>query len=164
MGRNATWTNEDGLVVGFGTRTVESERAAVLSVSGQRGEYVLDFTYDDLPDTADKSADFSYIPLPSGAIIEDATIVATTTFAGGTSYDVGLYENGSTDAIDADGIFDAVLLAEINAGDLASSHGGTNSGAVNGTTLTTDAKVVVAATGTFTAGAAKLIITYRIPA
>ena len=162
MSSENVWQNNDGLEVRFGTRSAENERAGVTRISGNKGELVLTFNYDDLPGGSDVSGNTSYGTLPAGAIVTDAYVTASTAFAGGTSYDIGLQQLDGSTAIDVDGLFDAVTLAEVNAGDSARGHGGTNSGVLLDQPLAAAAQVVASATGSFTAGTAKLVIEFTV--
>ena len=164
MSRDTYWLNDDGLSVGFGTRIAENQRSGVTSVTGNKAELVLTFNYDDLPGGTDVSSDGSYGTIPAGAVITDSYVQATTDFAGGTSYDIGLQQLDGSTAINVDGLFDAVTLAQINAGDSARGHGGTDSGALLDSALAAEAQVVASATGSFTAGTAKLVIEYTLVA
>ena len=99
--------------------------------------------------------------IPQGAYILSARFQTIVAFAGGTSYDIGLYDAAGA-AIDADGLFDALLVAEINAvnewadsSDFTGALVGVDAG------LTADAYLVAAATGTFTAGKGRVLIEYR---
>lgn len=138
----------------------ETEYNAVEHTFGQESKIKYHFTYDDLPTY---QSNFVF-PIPENAVLTEASFQVITAFAGGTSYDIGLETGDGTD-IDADGLWDALVLADINAADefsLSSGHGGTNSGALlnNGSLITADAYLLVAATGTFTAGEAEVVITY----
>ena len=154
------WTNDDGIQVQFGpqdTHTVGDTLAPVRRM-------VVDLDYSNLPTfTADLNNDGTnngfavdaYIP--AGAFITNAYIVVSTAFAGGTSYNLGLYQADGT-VIDADGIDAGVLLAA-----LAANKAVVCNGALVGGTATVGAEdgyLVVAATGTFTAGEGKLVIEY----
>ncbi len=162
----AQWQNDDGLTVRFGqdqARETKSLMAPAAGVGPVR-YMVVDINFDDLPTfTTDLNNDgtnngFSdqdaYIP--TGSYIKSASLIVETAFAGGTSYNIGLY-NAAGSAIDADGIDAGVATAAL-AADLAVACDGA---LVGGTALvTSDAYLVVAATGTFTAGKAKLVIEY----
>jgi len=156
-----TWTNDDGLVVQFGTRTSEDKRGGVVSTAGNVEEMVVDFAYDDLPDG---STDGSYTTIPSGAMILDAYFEVTAAFVGGTSYDIDLVDTaGSAIGSGEDKLFDALVTADINAigeRNSARTHGGTNSGNALDTELASAGMLKAAATGTFTAGAGRMVIRY----
>ena len=162
----AQWQNDDGLTVRFGqdqARETKSLMAPPVGVGPVR-YMVCDLNYDDLPTyTTDLNNDgtkngFSdqdaYIP--SGSYITRAWIIVETAFASGTSYNIGLYQQSGT-VIDADGIDAAVAVAA-----LAANQAVDCDGQLVGTQdlLTADAYLVVAATGTFTAGKAKIVIEY----
>lgn len=140
-----------------GRRDTEDKKAGVVGDNGREKTLVIDFSYDDLPDP-DGRKDNHYIP--AGSIIEKARLQTITGFTGGTSYNIGLEESDGT-AIDADGIDAAVAAAAISAADETVFCDGA---LIQATTPTTkDGYVVVAATGTFTAGKARLTITYTTP-
>ena len=87
--------------------------------------------------------------------MKSASLFATTTLVGGTSIDLG-FKTAAGGAIDADGIVAAATQAEINAGHVCD-------GADIGTVISAsdDAYVSVSAVaGSFSAGAAKLVIEY----
>ena len=150
---------------GLGVRNHYGERKIVDKFGGQVStslnvkevEWV--FSYDDLPSAVSGGYMEAYIP--KGAVILSAKMVALVAFAGGTSYDIGLEQNGGT-AIDADGLFDGVAVANLNVVNEWADSGG-HTGALVGSTvgLTHDGFLLVVATGTFTAGKAKLVVEYR---
>ncbi len=162
----AQWQNDDGLTVRFGqdqARETQSLMAAPVGVGPVR-YMVVDINYDDLPTfTTDLNNDgtnngFSdqdaYIP--AGSYIRDAYVIVETAFAGGTDYDIGLYDKTGS-ALDAVGIDEAVLLASLAANEVHVCDGANVGGTI---TEASDAYLVVAETGTFTAGKAKLVIEY----
>ena len=140
----------------FGTREVEDKLPSVYE--GSAGEEVLEvvFSYDDLPVSGLDNANLS---IPANAWIKDATLRVVTAFAGGTSYDIGLEQEDGT-VIDADGIDAAVALTAIDAvGETVACDGAlvANTAGIG----TAAGLVVIAETGTFTAGKAILRITYE---
>lgn len=141
----------------FGKRDIEDKAPTLYETPG-RGERVMEvtFSYDDLPVV---SADDNLIlQIPANSWIKEAQLRVHTAFAGGTSYDIGLTEPDGT-AIDADGIDAAVALTAIDAaGETVSCDG-----ALVGNTAGIGAaagQIVVAATGTFTAGKATLRVVF----
>ncbi len=140
----------------YGAREIEDVLGS--QYAGSNGVNVLShtFSFDDLPVA---SLDEANLGLPANAYIVSARLRVLTAFAGGTSYLIGLEEaDGST--IDADGISGAALaLTEMDAiGDSVAL-----TGALVGLLVgigTAAGKVVVAATGTYTAGKAVLEIEY----
>lgn len=163
MAKANYWENDDGLVVGFGTRVSEGKRGGNVRTSGEKDQYVVEFSYDDLPEGgALVDADGSYVRLPDNALVLDAYLEVLEAFAGGTSYDIGLDEADGT-AIDVDGLWDDLVLADINAvgeRSVARAHGGTNSGTLLDAAITDPAVLIVTATGTFTAGRARVVVEY----
>ena len=166
MAVNEIFENADGLQVRFGTEAsgYSRKKAGKVSTSGAMEALTVDFTYDKLPTfTSDLNNDGTLngfnigdAGLPDGAHITKATLMVTVAFAGGTSYNIGTYTVAGS-AIDADGIDAAIALTAIDAvGDVILCDGAQ----VGGTLLTADGYLVVAATGTFTAGAAKLVVEY----
>lgn len=161
-----TWTNEDGLQVPFGQDQARETKSIMAEpvTNGPLKYMVVDINYNDLPtftadlnnDGTNEAFDDNDGYIPAGSFITDAYLIVETAFAGGTSYNIGTY-NKAGSAIDADGIDAAVATAAL-AANLAVVCNGAQ---VRTTTLiTADAYLVVAATGTFTAGKAKLIIEY----
>jgi len=146
-----------GVLNHYGARSTDESRGGRVSTGTRLKQIVYKFSYSDLPGG---SADEIKAYIPAGSYIADVYVRASTTFAGGTSYDIGLEQSDGSTAINADGIFDALTLAELNVGDKASEHAGTDSGALVAQELTVDGYLVVTATGTFTAGEAELVIEY----
>jgi len=162
MSREAT-TGRGGVFSHFGPRTTDEKRGGVHDAGGRKKQVVYKFSYDDLPRG---STDLANVEIPIGAVITDAYWKTTTVFAGGTGYDVGL-ESSAQAAIDADGLWDAIVLTEIDATPgaaliSASVHTGTNSGVLIGQHLTVAAQLMVVANGTFTAGEATVTIEYIV--
>lgn len=171
----ADFTNKDGLTRHYGPQTPRDKAYQVVSVGGGIKQLVVDFSYDDLPgfdaDAGGGSTPDSFseaIPyIPAGATILDATFLVCDAFAGGTSYTVGTYSKAGA-AIDADGIFTgtALALANIDAdGDVVTPDGVDvvkTSGTFDGSAVDTanDAYLVVAASGSFTDGQARMVITF----
>jgi len=160
------WTNDDGLQVPFGQDQARETKSLMAKVSeqGVKRQMLVDINFDDLPTfTADLNNDGtrngfsdSDAYIPAGSYITDAYLIVETAFAGGTSYDIGLYDLAGV-AIDLDGIDAGVLTAALAANLAVACNGAL----VKGTALvTSDAYLVVAATGTFTAGKMKLVIEY----
>ena len=94
--------------------------------------------------------------IPAGAFITNAYIVVTTAFTGGTSYDIGTYKADGT-VIDANGIDAAVAVADMVANKAIVCDGASVGGVI---TYADDAYVVIAATGDYDTGEAKLVIEY----
>lgn len=141
----------------FNSREIEDVLPS--KYAGSDGINVLSHTYsfDDLPVAGEDEA---ILRIPANARIVKATLRIITAFAGGTSYLIGLEQPDGT-TIDADGISGAaLLLAEMDAvGDVVALTGALVNLLVG--IGANDGQVVVAATGTFTAGKAVLEIEYE---
>lgn len=140
----------------YGTRDIEDVLPS--KYIQDHGEEVLEYTfsYDDLP-TYGKDA--AILKIPANARIKSATLTVITAFAGGTSYNLGLYDEDGN-VIDADGIDAGVLTAAIDAvGETVACDGAlvANTAGIG----TTAGQLVVAATGTYTAGKARLRVVYE---
>lgn len=161
MSKASSWTNDDGLVVGFGTRTAEDLRGGETNTLGTLEEMVIEFNYDDLPDG---STDGSYGTIPANALVQDAFFETLDTFAGGTDYNIDLVDTAGT-AIGSgtDKLWDALVLADINAigeRSVSSTHGGTNSGNALNVALASAGMLKLTANGTFTSGKGRIVIRY----
>lgn len=121
------------------------------------------FSYNDLPTSG---TDKLIQTLPAGSIPLEAYFQVITAFAGGTSYDIDFVDSaGSAIGTGSDKLWDALLLAEIDSSEVAaalasSTHTGTNSGDALAVKLASAGQLKVAATGTFTAGEARILVKY----
>lgn len=156
----------DGVYRRYGKpRDTSSMPGEVQTYSAGRRALEMDFEFNDYPDfTADLDADGTDdgwsgndVFIPAGSYITSAYLIVETAFAGGTSYNIGLYEADGT-AIDADGIDAAVAVADMNTADVVVCNGALVGGAV--TIGADDAYVKAVPTGTYTAGKAKLVIEF----
>lgn len=140
----------------YGPRDSEDKLPALIKTEGYTKQMVVDFNYDDLPTYSADGA--MVLEIPADSLIVSSKLHVKTAAAGGTSYNIGLYESDST-VIDADGLDAAVATAA-----LTEDAWIVNDGALVGATIGAAAgQVVVAATGTFTAGSYRLIIEYIQP-
>lgn len=85
MTRKTTWSNPDGLVVGFGPNFPERQDGAVLAQEGSEFKQAkLHITYQStLGSTGAK------IPVPAGSLVRFVYIKVNTNWAGGTSLAFG---------------------------------------------------------------------------
>jgi len=173
MARGNTWTNSDGLGVGFGTHTADNNVPAVFKSSDGKVTVTAEFTLADLPDTfAAANRSPQEVVIPRGSVITEAflhTMVAPTSAGGTATLDVGLW--GTNDVVDvADGIVADASITEMGAigaalrcdGALILDAATTQASA--GATANSD--VVIAAsyeTQAFTAGVVRLVLTYIPP-
>ncbi len=101
--------------------------------------------------------------VPKDSVILSAKIQVLTGFVGGTSYDIGGYDSAGS-AINADGLFDALLVAAINVdNDWVDSSDYTGADVNANHAITADYYPVTAAAGTFTAGRGLLIVEFTPP-
>jgi len=156
-----TSAGRGGVQTHYGTRAVDETNGGQVNTGGKVKQITYKFSYDDLPGGG---TDALRAYIPAGAIVVDAYFNTTTTFAGGTDYNIGLEQSDGSTAIDADGLFDALILADIDAtvagALMASLHAGTNSGVLCGQRIAVDGYLVVLANGTFTAGEAEIVLEY----
>lgn len=158
MGRQAYWTNADGLVVGFGTRTIETNSATAVSQGGARQQVVVSIVGGSGILDSDVSAQLIYgAIIPANALLESAKLFVTTAFVGVSAVlDIGTYLASTGAAVDDDGIDVAIATAT-----LADNAVIACDGALIGTVLASDQKVGVSFdTAAFTAGQANLVIEY----
>ena len=171
MSREATWTNSDGLVVGFGTHSVDNDVAAVRGGT----EKTLEVEYD-LATLSDTFAATNVKPqdviIPRGSVFVEGYLTTLVAATGSSStLDIGTWGvNASTPVVDdADGLVADVTIAEMTSigevhvldGALIATAGTTAAGAIS------DSDVVIAPsyeTSAFTAGRVRLTVKYIVPA
>jgi len=146
-----SWTNADGLTVLMHEEQGNVREGGASAVSPMKHLII------DLDLTEDRAVQANDAAIPAGSWIKSASLVVTTAAAGGTSINFGLADAAGA-AIDADGIDAAVATAEL-ADNLAVPCDGALVGGTAGVGAA-DAYVTTANTGTFTAGAVKLVIEY----
>lgn len=118
MARGNTWTNSDGLVVGFGTHSLDDNVGAV--TQGANGIVTIrkEIELADLVDTyAAANTPPQEVTIPRGSTILRAVIqtVEAAVSSGGGTLDLGTWTKGkATDVVDdADGIVADVTVAEM---------------------------------------------------
>jgi hypothetical protein len=151
MTRKSTWTNADGLVVGFGPNYAERNVAGVLETDGVVKEARLAITHQSSGANVD---------LPAGSVVLEVVMKVGTAWVGGTDVQLG-------DGTDADGWISATQGAVANltagatiraAGAYAIGDAATNRGL--GKVYAAADTLDVAFTGTFTAGTADVFVRY----
>lgn len=161
MARESTWTNSDGLRVGFGTRTTETTVGAEPRIGGYRQQVVIEIRGQDLADS-DVARQLAYgVTIPADSLLESAKLYVTTAFAGATAVmDIGTYNASSGAAVDDDGVDSAVAVASLTDNAVIACDG-----AQIGTVLANDVKIGVSYdTAAFTAGLATLVVEYVLEA
>lgn len=177
MARQNTWTNSDGLVVGYGTHTVDNQVPAVTGEVGSPVKYMtMVITGTGLEDIGSLTAASLY---PQGAIIrrgsriQRATLVVTEAFSTGSSptLTIGTVKWDAVGTVDdLDGIDATIAATAIDTvGEVVACDGalvGATSGVTTvGATSNSDVRVVAGyATAAFTTGKAILTIEYVEPA
>lgn len=152
-----------------------------VSTLGNTVEVVYNFDYLNLP--VESAVDSLVHTIPAGALIRKCYLVVTTAFADGTSIEVGTATPAGV-AVDVDGLITPAqgAVANLTAGAVISGRGaqvvdayaadglasgdadGVYAAGATGPIANVASQVRVTATGTFTAGAAKLIVEYTTAA
>ncbi len=161
MSREATWTNSDGLSVGFGPLDSVNQNSATVRTQGniEVQQYVVEF--DNLPTDAVSAVSSKAVAIPARSVIQRATLTVTEAWVGGTNIDFGLMDVDGTD-IDDDGLDVAVLVSVMNViGDVVQMNGALVGGILD--IGSADGYLVTVTTGTYTAGKAILMIEYVRP-
>lgn len=159
MSRSNTWTNTDGLVVGFGSRDSHNVADSAVHTKGRMKIAETRIDHSTIAGLATATAPGSKaFAIPAGAQIVRSTFAVLEAFDALTTFVVGTKgSDGVTE--DANGLHDAVALAEVDAvGDV---HVG--DGAQIGSIAVTDEALYVSLdiTGTVpTVGEAVLTIEY----
>lgn len=173
MSRGNTWTNSDGLVVGFGTHSEDNDVPGVATTSGVYKQMVLEIVGVDVIETVtDATIPPQAAQIKRGSWINKATILVTEAFTGTGTIDIGTWGRGTlaTPAVDVDDGIDANIdidgagvMGAI--GDTVECDGALVSGAVAvGETSNSDCVISVHwTTAVPTAGRAQLVIDYMEP-
>lgn len=170
MARNATWTNSDGLVVGFGTHTNDNDVAGVVG-SGAAKTMVVELkdatALEAVGSVTTASINPQSVMLPRGSRILEASFTVTTAFATSASgtLEIGTHSAAAVDD-DPNGIDDAVAVTALDAVGATVACNGALVGGVTtaGAASTSDVHVTFAyGTGVFTAGAGVLTLRYIEP-
>lgn len=161
MARSSIWVNDDGLVVGFGTRDTQNTQSGPYKTEGLIKEIVTKVYDASTLEATDTAAMQGYeVPIPANAIIESSELVVDTAFTsdGSAALNIGVKSKSGT-AIDADGINTAIPLMALTAGAVIPADG-----ALVGASVGSEPAYVYFTydTAAFTAGAATLFVRYRL--
>ncbi len=156
------WTNEDGLVVRFGT-----DRAAVMpggsTSEGVHKTLVHKFAFGDVANTDTAAPNPHEAFLPADSVMTRATLYVTTGFVGTNAVlDIGLKLAAGTNT-DDDGIDSAIAVTALNAiGDTIICNGDLIVDSDLTAVRFTAAQYIMTTwdTAAFTAGAATLVVEY----
>src|SRR5574343_1075622 len=163
-----------GVQVHYGARATNGKYGAKFSSDTNEKTVEWVFSYDDLPGPGTSSMQ---AVIPAYAKLLSCYIEVLEPFTGGTSYDIGLQQDGGTE-IENDGLFDELPIASINARGKIVKGGGallpastvdtSDTGAAGDVVSTAMVSIganagelKVAATGSFTGGKARLILKYK---
>lgn len=168
MPRGNTWTNSDGLIVGFGTHSSDNGVPAEDAGNGSTKVVRLLVTGTLVPDTvAAANLAPQSVLIKRGSRITRAYFEVITAFTSGGSatLDLGTFSPAAA-ADDADGIDAAIALTAIDtAGEIVACDGALVGGTV-AAGATSDTDVIVAPsynTAAFTAGLGMLVVEYVEP-
>lgn len=170
MTRATTWTNSDGLVVGFGRNFAERKDGGVVKTEGGTKEARLQVTWES---TFGESG--AYIQLPLNVRVTDIYFEVTTPWASSDSGTLAIGHD-EADTADVDAFFTTTALAAAAltpagkriAGDGVYVKAGTDTTAVRVPAVLTDSfddatkgvKVFFTKTNNFTAGEGTLVVQY----
>ena len=136
----------------YGPRGKDAKWGGQAKSTGQIKRAEWQFDYSDLPTYGSTNLQFA---IPANATIVSSKWITGTAWAGGTSLNVGLYQGDGT-VIDADGL--DVGITPTIAGAVIQGDG-----VLVGKTIGANAgELTVAATGTYTAGTATVIVEYHV--
>ena len=152
MGRREFWTNEDGLVVGFGNRETENYRPGVVSDGDLLRTVVVDFDFSNLPQAREGDTGIVHL-VPGSRLIEGRFYVEDAFDA---IVNVGFTEDDGT-AIDADG-FGSFAIADTTAGATLAADGD-----LVGEVVSATDNAYIAVDTDSTAGSGRLEVTYALP-
>ena len=144
-----------GVTQHFGPRRTNGSYGGQVVTEGSIKEEVIRIRYNELPTGGSAKSPI----IPANASVLSAQFKVKVAFTGGTSFTVGTYNASTGAAVVADGLMTAanLALANINAvGNLVTGSGTQ----VNTSVGTSAVRVGMAATGTFTAGYAEIVIRY----
>lgn len=169
MSRNSYWTNNDGLRVGFGSRS----RTSQAGVTGTRGAIEtarVKYNLADLEDGASLTIAsleaVQGIVIPRGSVLQSSRVSVTTAAAGATAVlQVGLVKNGDVATIDdIDGLATEVVT-NLTLGAVLVDDGALVPNGIAGATSDSDVSIVASyTTAAFTAGEVIVEVDFVRPA
>jgi hypothetical protein len=162
MSRGNTWTNNDGIDVGFSTRDTHNIEDAVVHTLGRVKQLEIRIDNSTIAGLASATAPGSKaIGIPARSTITRSTFTVIEAFDALTTFLVGTKGSDGV-AEDANGLHDAVALAEVDA--IGNIHVGDGAQIMN--ILNTDEELYISLdiTGTApTVGQAVLLVEYIEP-
>lgn len=171
MARASTWTNSDGLKVGFGRRTSLNNNGGTVRTQGNEEMLVMEINAANMPKASSVARTADDVAIPAGSYITKATLNVLTSFAdadANPTMTIGLVTAAGA-AGDVDGLFAGLTEAsgQLTAPQVVEGDVATYGGAlVNGTDHigTSDLYVNVDLdTGAWDSGVAQLTVWYLKP-
>lgn len=160
-----TWTNNDGLYIKYGTTEATPALGGEIMTEDGEHKVVISFGYDDLAAYGTTKIMADNITIPAGAILKSATVYVETAFSTGSSptltigtIDVDRSTITAPDD-DADGIDATIAASALSEGATVTCDGALIGATLGDTVLIT----MLVGTANFSAGRAKLTITWYIP-
>lgn len=170
MSRQSTWTNPDGLVVGYGTHSKDNDVAAVTSERGSVKTLVMEINGTSVPSAwAAANVQPQGVIIPRGSLIKRSTFQTVVAFTSGGAATLSIGTYGGTAFTTTDvttGIDATVALTAIDAIGETVVNDGTLVGGTIPVGATADTDVVVGynyGTAAFTAGKGILTVEYIEP-
>lgn len=154
--------NSIGTVQHYGPRQTNDGLPAAVSTYGVVKQMTMSFDWDDLALGKITAAnDAANLLIPANSMIRHAFLEVNDAFLSGTSINIG-FDDVDGVAVDADGLFTAAaaITANLTTGAWLV---GTGALATNDAVGTAAVALTIDATGTFTAGSARLIVEYIEP-
>lgn len=167
MTRATTWSNSDGLVIGFGKNTPERAGNVHRNPAGDAGVKSASVFFDYKDMNACTTGGTVNVPVPLGARVLDVRVVCNTawTCTGTNTFEVGL-TGGDTDLFltTTVGTIANMTAGAVLNGDGVGTYDDTADGDVTAAELykfaAADTIDIVTAMSDWTAGTATLIVTY----
>ena len=161
MSRASEWTNDDGLIVGYGARDTYNSAPAVVHTMGRVKQVEVHIDHSNISEIASGAGTLTgkEAVIPAGSISRSAQLHVTEAFADLTSIVVGGKDTTDGTVDDADGFVASTLLAALTADAIIAG-----AGAYVGAKLANDVVASLDVTGTApTAGQAVLLVEYEEP-
>lgn len=166
MARANSWTNPDGLIVGYGARSTINAQDAVVHTVGRikQAEVVIDIS-NYLEFAAGTLAPTTHLEIPAGAALRSCTVVTEDAWNTLTSIAIGLKDRVDGSLVGADDtlVTDTEgVLANLGAGDVIVGAG---TQLQAGDTVTSEAATIAfTVTGTApTTGRSRVLVEYLDP-
>jgi hypothetical protein len=150
------YTNADGLIEHYGTRSVENINASVTSKDGYEGELIVDFDFTTTGSVGSIAADAANALIPAGSVINSVYMKVGTAWIGGTSLALD-FEDSSGATTPAAGLA-AVAQASLTANSVHLGAGAAIGAIVP--SANSDVSLNTTVVGTFTAGTAKVVVAF----